>query len=195
VPSIANLYLRWWAPLEPGKNRLPGMPEYKGEHVDGLGNKVTCWAAANPAMSPEVLAEGGKLTTRAAGFGIVRFNKQDRTITFECYPRNVDVADPKTKQYPGWPKTIRQEDNYGRKAAAWLPTIEVRGTVDPVVQVIEESTGEIVYTLRIKGSSYRPKVFKKGAYTVRVGDGKTFKTLGGVKSVGADDRTTVKIEL
>ena len=34
VPSIANLYLRWWAPLEPGKNRKEGMPEYTGEHLD-----------------------------------------------------------------------------------------------------------------------------------------------------------------
>ncbi|UCF14458.1 MAG: metallophosphoesterase, partial [Phycisphaerales bacterium] len=39
VPSIANLYLRWWAPLEPGKNREPGAPEHTGEFLDGLGNK------------------------------------------------------------------------------------------------------------------------------------------------------------
>ena len=31
VPSIANLYLRWWEPLDPGRNREEGMPEYTGE--------------------------------------------------------------------------------------------------------------------------------------------------------------------
>jgi alkaline phosphatase D len=41
---------------------------------------------------------------------------------------------------------------------------------DAVVQVIDESSGEIVYTLRIKGAEFRPKVFSSGTYTVRVGD-------------------------
>ncbi|MCU0871622.1 MAG: hypothetical protein MUE50_04700, partial [Pirellulaceae bacterium] len=41
---------------------------------------------------------------------------------------------------------------------------------DPVVQVVDESNGEIVYTLRIKGHTFRPKVFRTGSYTVRVGD-------------------------
>jgi hypothetical protein len=38
VPSIANLYLRWWAPLTPGQNRQPGAPEYTGRDVDGFAN-------------------------------------------------------------------------------------------------------------------------------------------------------------
>jgi len=120
VPSIANLYLRWWAPLEPGKNREPGMPEYLGEFLDGLGNKLTMLAVANP--DPEENKD--KLTTRAAGFGVVKFNKKTRAITMECWPRNVDIADSNTRQYPGWPRTIQQTDNYSRKAVAYLPTNE-----------------------------------------------------------------------
>jgi phosphodiesterase/alkaline phosphatase D-like protein len=165
VPSIANLYLRWWAPLQPGENRLPGMPEHPGRFHDGLGNKVTVWAVANP--SPE--ENHDRLTTRAAGFGIVRFNKPDRTITLECWRRNADVRDPKAGLYPGWPKTIRQTDNYGRQAAAYLPTLKIRGREDPVVQVIDEADRQIVYTLRIKGREFRPKVFHKGKYTIKVG--------------------------
>jgi hypothetical protein len=168
VPSIANLYLRWWAPQEPGKHRQPGMPDYTGEHLDGFGNKVTLWAAANP--TPE--ANQDKLTTRAAGFGVARFNKPKRTIAMECWPRNADVTSPATKQYAGWPKTIHQYDNYGRKAVAYLPALKVSGLQDPVVQVIDEAGGEIVYTLRIQGQEFRPKVFKPGAYTVKVGDGR-----------------------
>ncbi len=181
VPSIANLYLRWWAPIAPGEDRQPDAPDYTGRFLDGLGNKVTCYAAANPEMKPDDMTSGGKLTTRAAGFGVVRFNKPNRTITFECWPRNVDITDPKAKQYPGWPLTVKQEDNYGRNAVAWLPTIKVTGAKDPVVQVVDEADGEIVYTLRIKGDSFRPKVFKDGKYSIHVTAGDKSKTLKGVE--------------
>jgi phosphodiesterase/alkaline phosphatase D-like protein len=182
VPSIANLYLRWWRPLEPGKNREPGAPEYTGEFLDGLGNKLTCLAAANPSPKPN---GGHKLTTRAAGFGVVKFNKKTREITLECWPRNVDITDSNVKQYPGWPRIIKQQDNYGRKAVAYLPTIEVVGMNNPVIQVINKSNDEIIYTLRINGNSYRPMVFKKGKYTVKVVQQGTekMKILAGIRSL------------
>jgi len=194
VPSIANLYLRWWRPLEPGKNREPGAPEHTGEFLDGFGNKVTCLAVANP--SPE--ANGGqKLTTRAAGFGVVKFNKKTREITIECWPRNVDITSPSARQYPGWPRTIKQKDNYGRKAVAYLPTIQVRGMRNPIVQVIDESNNEIIYTLRINGTSYRPKVFKKGKYTVKVGqlDTGKMKTLEGIRSLAPNRTKKIRVKL
>ncbi len=187
VPSIANLYLRWWEPLEAGENRQPGMPAYTGRHRDGFDNRVTCWAAANPSKKPN----GGKLTTRAAGFGVVRFKKSTREITSECWPRNVDITDPATKQYTGWPKSIKQTDNYGRKAAAYLPTLQIKGQKNPVVQVIDESNGEVVYTLRIRGTSFRPKVFKQGVYTVKVGEGKGRKVLKGIKPLPAEQAETI----
>jgi hypothetical protein len=194
VPSIANLYLRWWAPLEPGRNREPGSPEYTGEFLDGLGNKVTMLAVANP--SPERNG-GDKLTTRAAGFGVVKFNVKTRKITMECWPRNVDITDPATKQYPGWPRTIDQQDNYARLPVAYLPTIEVSGMKNPVVQVIDESNGEIVYTLRIKGTSFRPQIFKTGKYTIKVGQQGTrrWRTLRGIQSIDMDKTGTKKVNL
>ncbi len=192
VPSIANLYLRWWAPLEPGENRLPDMPEYTGQFVDGFDNKVTVHAVANPG--PE--ENHDKLTTRAAGFGIVRFDKRKRTITFECWPRNVDITDPKSKQYPGWPKTISQLDNYGRKAAAYLPTLKIVGTNDPVVQIVDEADGQIVYTLRIKGRQFRPKVFRKGKYTIRVtGKDGRMRKLTGVDAVAPGVPAELRVDL
>jgi len=192
VPSIANLYLRWWDPLTPGKNRLPCMPEYTGRHLDGLANKVTCWAVANPSKEPH---PGDRLTTRAAGFGVVRFNKRTRQITFECWPRNVDVTDLHTKQYPGWPKTIKQQDNYGRKAAAYLPTLEIKNTLNPVVQVIDESDNEIVYTLRINGQTFRPKVFHQGTYTVNIGHGPARKSLHGIKAIDPNEKEILTVTL
>lgn len=175
VPSIANFYLRWWDPLEPGANRAEGEPEYLGEFKDGFGNKMTMLAVANPDKAPS----GDTLTTRAAGFGVARFNTKTREITLECWPRNVDIADPAAQQYPGWPRTLKQEDNYGRKAVAWLPELKVTGMENPVVQVVQESSGEVVYTLRINGTDFRPKVFSEGAYTVNVGD----QDSGNMKSI------------
>jgi hypothetical protein len=193
VPSIANLYLRWWAPEKPGENRQPDMPEYTGRHRDGFDNRVTCWAAANPEQKPN---RGKALTTRAAGFGVARFKKSTREITFECWPRKQDVTDPDTKQYPGWPKTIKQTDNYGRKAVAWLPVLQIKGPKNPVVQIIDESNGEVVYTLRLLGQSYRPKVFKQGLYTVKVGEGDKTKTLKGVATLpqNAAKQLTITLE-
>ncbi|NQU21981.1 MAG: alkaline phosphatase D family protein [Candidatus Nealsonbacteria bacterium] len=191
VPSIANLYLRWWLPLEPGKNRQPGMPDYTGQFHDGFDNKLTVHAVANP--TPEENRD--KLTTRSAGFGVVRFNKPQRTMTLECWPRNVDATDPAAKQYPGWPKTIAQTDNYGRKAVAYLPTLKIRGTADPVVQVIDESDGQIVYTLRIQGNEFRPKVFAPGKYTVKLTsrDGKTAK-FQGIEALPPDQESELSVE-
>ena len=163
VPSIANLYLRWWEPMEPKGGWPAGQDPIFGNHRDTFGNPLTLYAVANPEKHPN---GGDKLTTRAAGFGIVRLNKKKRTITMECWPRNVDIQ--KDKPYPGWPITIQQTDNYGRKAAAHLPTLKIKGATDPVVKVIDEATGEWIYCLRIKGDTFQPKVFKKGTYTVEV---------------------------
>ncbi len=193
VPSIANLYLRWWRPLEPGANREPGAPAYTGDHLDGFANKVTNYAAANPDDAP---ANGNKLTTRAAGFGVLRLNKQTREITMECFPRNVDVLDPATKQYEGWPMTIHQQDNYGRQAKAYLPTLVIQGEENAVVKIIDEADGEWVYALRIEGNKFRPKVFKEeGTYTIEVGEGDAQQVLKGVKSVGLDGEERLDVEL
>ena len=103
-------------------------------------------------------------------------NKKERTITMECWPRYVNPPDSKTGgQYPGWPKTVKLEDNYGQKAVAYLPNLKISGIADPVVQVISEADDEVVYTLRIKGIFFRPKVFKEGMYTVKIGEPGTTK--------------------
>ena len=191
VPSIANLYLRWWKPLEPGKNRLDGMDPILGDHLDGFGNHVTCWAVANPNPG----GSGGRLTTRAAGFGVMRLKRSTRQITMECWPRNVDIGDPKAKQYPGWPRTIAQTDNYGRKAVAYLPTIEVSGQKDPVIKIVNEATGKWEYALRLRGTTFRPRVFAKGSYTIEVGEGAKKKVLKGVVAKNLDEKGTLRVGL
>ena len=72
-------------------------------------------------------------------------------------------------QHPGWPLTINQMDNYGREAVAWLPVLKIKGDTDPVIQVTNQSTGEMEYTVRIIGNEFIPKVFSKDKFSVKIG--------------------------
>ena len=86
-------------------------------------------------------------------------------------------------------------DNYGRKAVHYLPTLKVSGMMDPTVQIIDEESGEIIYTLRINGISFRPKVFKEGKYTIKIGepDLENIKTLKEVSSIPFKIDTIIKV--
>jgi hypothetical protein len=167
VPSIVNYWGRKWMPLEEPHKKVESPRPYTGEYLDGFGNKVTMLAYANPGDRKH---KYGPKDRQAAGFGIVRFNKAERTITMECWPRNSEIGgNQNNKQYPGWPITITQEDNYAREAMAWLPEIQCKNMHNPVIQVINEANGKTTYTLRIKGSKWQPKVFQAGSYTIKVG--------------------------
>jgi hypothetical protein len=126
----------------------------------------------------------------------VKLNKQDRSITMECWPRYADPANPEHKPYPGWPKTITQFDNYGRKASAYLPQVLVEDVANPVIEVIKQDDEELIYTLRIQGNSFRPKVFAEGQYTITVSDPDTgrSKTLSNVMA-SKEEQPPIRIEL
>ncbi len=190
VPSVANFYPRRWYPPMPGANRPEGAPKNTGDFLDGFGNHMTVLAVSNPYRTG---MEPRNLYDRAPGYGIVRLNREDRTLHMANWPRHVDPEDG--EPYPGWPIAIRQEDNYGREAVAWLPQIQVRGMEDPVVQVIDEATGEIAYTLRIAGTTFSPKVFAAGSYTLRVGepDG-AMQTFTGLQSASSADASVLDVD-
>jgi hypothetical protein len=190
VPSVVNYYRRWWRPLEPERELPEGALEHIGRYTDGFGNKITMQAYANPDPSRRRYDEWH---AQAAGYGVVRFNKRTREITIECWPRGCDVTDPACEQYPGWPITITQEANYGREAVAYLPTLEITGREESVVQVIDASSNEMVYTLRINGTSYRPKVFERGRYTLRVGEGDAIRVFVGVEAVEPGETATIEV--
>ncbi len=194
VPSIANFYPRMWLPKAKGKNRPSDSPPWKGDHLDGLRNFVTVYAATNPGES--MGHEPADLHDKMPGYGIVKLNKKERTITMECWPRFADPLNPDHEQYDGWPRTIKQTDNYARPAVAHLPTIRVEGLIDPVLQVIDQTSSEVVYTLRIKGTSVRPKVFKHGYYTVRIGnpDSGPMRRLKDVPSLRKGKSGTVTVD-
>lgn len=102
VPASVNTYYkRWWWPEdeEAGGNHNPDNPlPWTGDYFDGLGNRITMHAYANPE-SP----------SQAGGFGLIRFHKSARKVTFECWPRDVYVLEKGAAQFTGWPVTISPE--------------------------------------------------------------------------------------
>lgn len=173
-PALVNtIYGRWWHPADeqPGPNAVADSPlPWTGDFKDGLGNRITMLAYANPA---DIQDE----KQRADGYGIARFNKRTRQITLECWPRFSDVEDRETAQFPGWPVAFSMDSNDGRQPIGHLPEVAFGDLTNPVVQIIEQATGEIVSTVRIRGTKYRAPVFAAGKYTVKVGRDKPDKTL------------------
>jgi alkaline phosphatase D len=166
VPSVANFYPRAWAPKQQGEYSWPEPQDYTGEHRDGFQHPVTVYAATNPGRhmghEPALLHDG------MPGYGIVRMNKPQRTITIECWPRFADPANAGAQQYPGWPKTISQFDNYARKPIGYLADLQIRGGTDPVVSVTNQRTGELVLAVRVQGRRYRVPAFEDANHTVSV---------------------------
>jgi hypothetical protein len=165
-PALVNtIYGRWWHPLDekPGPNpTLAAVLPWTGDYHDGLGNKISMLAYANP----EDLRDEKK---RADGYGLVRFHKSRRTVTFECWPRFADARQGDKAQFPGWPITVAMGANDGREVAGYLPELVFENGSDPVVQVNEEKTGEILYTVRSQAGRFQPRVYAAGKYTVKIG--------------------------
>ncbi len=193
-PALVNtIYGRWWHPLDekPGPNPVAGSPlPWTGDFADGLGNRISMLAYANPAD----MADEKK---RADGYGIARFDKKNRAVTFECWPRFSPPEADRRAQFPGWPITVAMDDNDGRKPAAWLPELSFEGAPDAVVEVVEEKTGEILYSVRTPGPRYQPAVFAPGTYTVRTGrdkpDGPVVGGLEAVADRGRAGRREIKL--
>lgn len=171
VPSVSNVWPRRWFPSESGKNRKPGFPKYTGDFRDGFGNLISVYAASNPYYTG---IKPARLYDRATGYGIIRFNKKTRDITFECWPRQEDVSKPDAKQYEGWPVTVNIFDNNNQSADYFLPVLRIKGMDDPVVRVSDDN-GEILYTVRITGNEFQPGVYNAGTFTVSIGDPDTEK--------------------
>ena len=97
VPAIVNnYYSRWWWPEDEkaGENSNDKLP-WTGRYLDGFNNKITMNAYANPE-SP----------SSGSGYGLIKFDKIAKNVTFECWPRDADVTNDNAEQFVGWPITI-----------------------------------------------------------------------------------------
>lgn len=165
-PALNNIWPRRFWPAVNSAEHTYQNPAYTGNHVDGFGNKMTVKAVANPYKTghqPEILHD------RATGYGMVTFNKTDRTIKTDCWSRFVDPTQGEAVQNAGWPITIKQEDNYARKPVAWLPKLQIANETTPVVSIYD-ANATLVYCVRLATSSFKPKVFAPGKYTIVVED-------------------------
>ncbi|MDV7187988.1 hypothetical protein R3X25_11905 [Lutibacter sp. TH_r2] len=181
VPAAANYWMRWWNPSEPGKNQVKGAPFYTGEYKDAFQNKITVHAVANPTHKDNKPRKD-LLKGRAAGYGIIKFNKPKREITYECWERNVDMFAEGAKPYKGWPITFSQTDNFKIKNGYQLPTIKI-SKPNQVVTVRNEYTKEVISSLRINGENYQPTVMYPGVYTIEIGEGKNLQRNFGIEAV------------
>jgi hypothetical protein len=102
VPAIVNdYYSRWWWPEDEKAGANPNtnttLP-WTGNYLDGFNNKLSMIAYVNPESN-----------SKGSGYGLIRFNKKNKTTTFECWPRYVDVKKTDALQFEGWPVTVTLE--------------------------------------------------------------------------------------
>ena len=185
-PAIHNtVYSRHWHPADEkaGANRDSGsVLPWTGEYRDGLHNRLTMHAYANPNISKD----------DGAGFNAVHFDKTARTITSHCWPRFTDLSADGAKEFPGWPKTVSQISNYNPASWSTLGTV----TFDkdsPVVQVLNAESAEVLYTLRVNGRSFSPHVPETGRWSVRAGADAPDKTVVKEAEAGGNGKWSVTL--
>lgn len=180
-PALVNtIYGRWWWPKNESKGRglkikspLPWVDDY----LDGLGNKITMFAYANPdQLDINIIRKNSSSENRGDGYGLVRINKKTENITFECWPRFADISKGNKAQFTGWPITFNMSENDGRKVIGYLKEVKLPNA-NSVVELTESQTGELIYCRRIKGELFKAPVFKKSKYTLRAGINKADKII------------------
>ena len=179
VPALANIFWRWFYPNS--------VEDPQGEFVDAWGNYFRMIAVANPErrelldqklrrryVIPKAEAKGDSGDSKRAclgdGYGVVRFDKIQQEITVECWPHNVGPTG-EGQQFPGWPVKLRLADLDGRQPVAWLPDLKIEGISDPIVQIIDQESQEIIKVTRAFKGMYRPGVYDmEKTYILRVGE-------------------------
>ncbi|WP_084299270.1 alkaline phosphatase D family protein [Dyadobacter tibetensis] len=185
TPAISTGYPRWGQPdsvnmpytQRPAHN-LPNTGCYR----DVFGNDNFVYAVGNP--EDDFRGEKNRYKAaqkKASGYGLITFDTQARTIKMEALRFLADLAkESEENTYPGWPHTISQFDNDGRRALGYLPQLELKHA-NQVVQIIDEANGEVVSAIRILGKMYRPPIYAYGSYRVLIGEGETLRTISGLK--------------
>ncbi|MDZ7718821.1 MAG: alkaline phosphatase D family protein [Balneolaceae bacterium] len=168
-PALNNIWpRRWWPQVNTDHKPLPGRRKNTGDFEDGFGNKMTVYAVGNPVQTNR---KPGLIYDRATGYGMIVFDKNERTMRIECWPRYVNPEMDPEGQFDGWPITIKQDENYGRKGKGFLPELRIEGITNPVIQVYNETSSELEYSLRIQGKTFTPKIFdNQSTYRLRVGE-------------------------
>jgi alkaline phosphatase D len=156
----------------PVKDRPPHNLPNTGAYRDGFGNKNYVYAVGNPEDETRSDLRYMRAQLSASGYSTILFDRGKREITVDAFRFLADVADAgrEDNRFPGWPLTISQFDCGGLDAGLALPALELEGMADAVVEVIREDTGDIESIVRMMGSTFIPRVYSRGVFTLRVGD-------------------------
>lgn len=185
TPAISTGYPRWGQPDSvnvPFTDRPEhGLPN-TGCYRDGFGNINYIYAVGNPTDDFDLEKNRYlKAQKKASGFGLVTFDVLERTIKMEAFRflANLDVESGENT-YPGWPKTISQMDNDGRRVFGYLPRLQFKES-NQVVRIINEETKEMVKSIRVRGNEYIPPVYSLAKYTLVIGEGQNKKSITSVE--------------
>lgn len=185
TPAISTGYPRWGQPDAvnvPFSDRpAHGLPN-TGCYRDGFGNNNYIYAVGNPTDDfDDEYDRYQKAQKKASGYGLVTFNTSERTIKMEAIRFLADLGKSSEENtYPGWPLTIQQTDNDGRRPIGYLPKIKTESP-DQMLKIVKEDTNELVRAIRIKGYSHKPAVYDLAKYTLIVGEGESEKELTGIE--------------
>ncbi len=173
-PALVNtIYGRWWWPLDEkpgaGAEKISSTLPWVGDYEDGLGNKITMLAYANPQYSTnQQLRNDSSRENRGDGYALVRLNKTNGTAVFECWPRFADLSEGDKAQFEGWPVQVSFTENDGRQPVGYLETVSLP-VENAVIELTNDETGELVYCYRVPGSKFKAPVFTAGKYTLKAG--------------------------
>ncbi|WP_289064065.1 alkaline phosphatase D family protein [uncultured Zobellia sp.] len=196
TPAISTGYPRWG---QPDSVNVPftGRPEHglpnTGCYRDGFGNDNYIYAVGNPTDDfEEEYDRYQKAQKKASGYGLVTFDTKKRTIKMEAirFLANLDI-DSEKNTYPGWPLTIQQTDNDGRRPIGYLPKLNTE-SANQLLKIIKEDTKELVHAMRMKENSYTPSVYEQGKYTLVIGEGGKEKTISGIE-ITIDPKKSISV--
>ncbi|MGV3503565.1 MAG: alkaline phosphatase D family protein [Adhaeribacter sp.] len=194
TPAISTGYLRWGEPdsMQAPHSMRPahGLP-HTGLYQDGFGNHNYIYAVGNPKDNFAHKNRYLRAQNKASGFGLITLDPAARTIKMEAFRFLADKDKPGDNDtFPGWPLTITQADNDGRKPAAFLPRLEL-SKPHQVVSIYQGQ--ELVSSIRTRGHSFEPVVFGPGTYRVVVGEGAARQEFTGLKASAKKTKKVLKV--
>jgi hypothetical protein len=150
TPAVANLWPRRWFPAEKSTSNTTDK-RYSGDYEDGFGNKITVMGIANPY---DIEREPAFVYDKAPGYSIITYEMETNEIELAVWPRwEGKLGQP----FEDWPVRIHKLDNYGKTTTGYVGQYELEK--ESVVQVINDDTDEIIYTVRPNTNFFIPKVF------------------------------------
>ncbi len=164
VPGVSNGFARAFIPATGGEHGDPTQPNHTGRFQDPWGNKFTMLAVGNPD-TPSTWDNANpqeKTHNKGSGHGFVRFNTLQHSFevnVFRMLPTQPNTPFSPANMFPGFPKTIRQSQNYAKKPTAWLPEFYSTNQENIVIEVWNEATNTLEYTFRISGKTFKPHTF------------------------------------